>query len=219
MSSLVELKMPIQLIGESIKDAGILHWFIERFILFRLQYFKNNPRSNYLLIKAVGTILVIFFLAIFLSLAIYHALPVSVRPEVDICQYLKGNFYKILTGLIGAISLVYWQTAKMFQKKWLYCSELYNKIISINPKESEKIYRILSNALTIDLVILDLWAHRSFQELFRDELISALKENHQTSEYESNLIKINNGKFSEKDALEVLQKHQYNLLDVEEKSD
>lgn len=74
------LKEPVKLAGESIKE-GVVHWLIENFILFRLQCFKNNPRSNYLLIKSIGTIFSIYILTSLLCIVLYYFIPVSYEPK------------------------------------------------------------------------------------------------------------------------------------------
>lgn len=202
-----DIKIPIKLVSEPISN-GFWHWVIENIILCRWQSFKNDPRSNYLVIKSGFTVIIIFGLIYILGVILYHIIPISFETSMN--GYIKNNLNKIIIGFFGSTSLVYWQTAKMYQKKWLYCSELYNKIICLDPNEKEGVYRVLSNALAIDLVILDLWAHRSFKELFRDELKLAIdKEGDLKNYYLSKMI---DGKLSESEAMAILQKHQYKLF-------
>ncbi len=136
-------------------------------------------------------------------------------PQEQFICYINKNFYHaitaLITGFFTAISIVYWQASKIYHQKWRYCSDLYNKIISINPYEQEK-YRILSNALAIDLVLLDLWSHRSFKELFRDELETAIKHYKCNSPHPSLSDKVNKRQLSEKEALEILQANQDRLM-------
>ena len=80
-------------------------------------------------------------------------------------------------------------------------------------QSNELRYKKLKNALAMDLIVLDMWAHRSFKELFRDELEIAI-ESTSISELKKNeaIIKANLHKLTESEALEILQKYQHHLL-------
>ncbi len=116
---------------------------------------------------------------------------------------------------MGAMSLVYWNSSSLFNRKWTYCCDLYNEMLKLErgSQSNELRYKKLKNALAMDLIVLDMWAHRSFKELFRDELEIAI-ESTSISELKKNeaIIKANLHKLTESEALEILQKYQHHLL-------
>lgn len=203
----------MQLRGDSF-DESFFHWIIE-IVLGKFQYFKNHPRANFLLLKSIWTVLIVYILAVFLFYIVYRVF----EPSKGINAYINENFYHSIiasiTGLLTAISVIYWQSAKIFYQKWHYCSNLYNKIISTDHKNHKEIYRTLSNALAIDLILLDLWAHRAFKEVFRDELKNAINNYDRLEIRNSIFNKVNNNQLSENEALHILQAYQYKILENE----
>lgn len=208
------LNTPIKLCGEPIHNLiDILHWSIENLVFFKWTFFKNRPRANFILIKSILTVIILSII-IFLITEAFNKLGIRTNNEKNFLLFLEKNLYNLLITFLGAISIIYWQTATIFQKKWLYCNELYNKILALDGND---IYHhdLLCNALAIDLLTLDLWAHRSFRDFFRDELNNAISN--YKSEYilDKTIEKINNGYLNERDAFDILESHQRKLLERE----
>lgn len=208
----MNLNSPIQLCGEPIHNPiDFLHWAIENLILFKWTFFKNRPRVNFILIKSILTVTTVSFI-IFLITIIFNKSGCITNKEKYLFSFLGNNLNSLLITFFSATSIIYWQTTAIFQKKWLYCNELYNTILSLNEQDHYK-RNILSNALSIDLLTLDLWAHRSFQDFFRDELNIAIKNIYSNSNPMLNTVieKVNKGYFNENDILKILEMHQIKL--------
>lgn len=214
------LKFPIQLKREEIKDVKALINCLIEIALCKHQYIKNHPRGNYLVWKTVWfcILLPLFLYLTFLLLAL--ALNIT-EQEAQFCSNLTGiknqfpllfNFknyvnqhsFKIyLMPLLGIMSVVYWNLWKDYHSKWTYCCNVFNQILTLENEKADKLRR----ALAIDLLILDLWAHRSFSEFFKDSLLEALNEM-KDDEKEFFIKKINDGEVAECEALRILESYQ-----------
>ena len=194
-------------------------WIIENLILHRWQYFKNNPNGSFLFIRAILCVLSALVWGSIISILVYMILKLIFN-DLDI-SCLKGiiNFSKIVNSLdlkevfiavTSSISLSYWNMSNLFGKKWTYCSQLYNQITIKDEKKDR-----LRNALAIDLLTVDLWAHRSFSSFFYCEIekgIKGMSDNDQ-SLY---MCKLHSGNLLESKALEILGDQHEKLFEEEE---
>lgn len=115
---------------------------------------------------------------------------------------------KALLYYLGAVSITFWNMSGTLQKKWIYSSNLYNDILKANKKKRP----LLINALAIDLLILDLWAHRSFAELFADELEENIEQKELSHNQNDMFDKVNDGRLPEHTALKLLEDRQRILI-------
>ncbi len=142
-------------------------------------------------------------------LLLYYLFEIDLKEEVFNIKFFKENVFKIETAyiIITSISLVFWNMNNVFHRKWKYCADLYNQYLfeesRVNKNEKEKL-DIIVNSLAIDLFHMDLWAHRSFAELFYDELKSAIKDHSS----DNSLSK----EFTESEVIELLEKRHHKLL-------
>lgn len=212
-----KITCPVSLASE--KHDSLWHWFIERYVFFRDQRFKNDPRANYLLpitlksflaITIIGTVAVGFFVATY-GAARFGI--ISLRDLFPGHESLTfSNVMKFTMPTIAGLSVAYWNVSTMYNRKWNYCADLYNKMLAT---EDATARAQLRNALAIDLLVLDLWAHRSFRELFRDELESSLYATYKDqSIIDGKITDISEGKMCEKIAHELLE-HRNAMLSIE----
>lgn len=214
------LKFPIQLKGEEINGVKAIINFLIELALCKHQYIKNHPRGNYLVWKTVWFCVV---LPLFLYLALFlFALSLDMTKQgaqfclklseiqtqfpllFNFTNYINQHSFKVyLMPLLGIMSVVYWNLWKDYHSKWMYCCNVFNQILTLDENKADKLRR----ALAIDLLILDLWAHRSFSEFFRDSLLEALKAMKQDDK-EFYIEKINRGEISECEALRILEGYQ-----------
>lgn len=94
--------------------------------------------------------------------------PKVIEPFIQYAYIEQAAF-----ALLGGVSVLYWNLSGIFNRQWQYCCDLYLKVL----QEKDHVRQAALRAtLAEDLVVLDLWAHRSFAELFKDELERAIKE-------------------------------------------
>lgn len=201
----------IQLKCDDWKNGKKLHFLIERLILFKWQCFKNNPRGNNLVIRAVfiATLIPAYMLLLMWLLNFFFGITDfysgAIREKFDFHHYKE-----YLLPLLAVIIVIYGSIWKDFHSKWEYCSNLFNDILKCN---DEEVVSNLCASLSIDLITLDLWAHRSFKETFHEELITAIKEKYQTSALPI-IEEAENGLMSETRAMEILTDYQAKLVSI-----
>jgi len=164
----------------------VFHKFAENFIFFRWMFFKNRPRSTFLMIRAILVNTLIF--------GAYYALFSNIKfllmgIEVD----------PILLYTAGCI-LGYWNMSFSFSSKCNYLSTMYNDIIKEQSKGNIKSAEILSCNFVTQLLTTDLWAHRLYSWVFIETLTTAIKwdienkEDHQFKSWAEFVEVANSGK-------------------------
>lgn len=139
----------------------LLNLFLEYFVFFRWIYFKNRPRGNLLLLRSllvVGTYSIIYY-------------------------YFFGSFSLVLEGIeidsvicfAGAIVFGYSSMLSVFHKKSDSCTKLYVQMVSYSTAGNRIAADLLANTLCLQLLTLDLWAHRMFRRIFSNYLQLAIK--------------------------------------------
>lgn len=201
------------------ENQGAVHYVIEKFVLWRLQNWKNNPRVNALIWKAILSVFSMTVIGAVIAVSLYVAFnllgPKQTFELGEIVEklskvYLK-SWAKLGLVLSGSITVAYWNMSTMFNKKWSYCADLYNKILAV-PKSNHEQRELLRNALAIDILTLDLWAHRSFSALFAEELLKAIDCANSESHASSQRGRAENGDFTESEALRVLEAKNHQLV-------
>lgn len=206
------------------ENQSPVHWVIENFVLWRLQRWKNNPRVNALIWKAILSVASMTIICSLFTLMICFIMRnfIGENQFFDFEKFAKdspkvnlGSLFNFGVVFTGSVSVAYWNMSTMFNKKWNYCADLYNKIIAIpNSTIDHQQRALLRNALAIDLLVLDLWAHRSFSVLFETELMTAI-ECANSEEYAIiEKIRAQNGDFTENDAMKVLETRNHQLVDA-----
>ncbi len=199
------------------EKQSFIHFIIEKFILCRWQFWKNNPRVNMMIIKAAISVAAVSFIGLVIATIFYftYHLPINGSASffklsdeiggIEFKSWLKLGFL-----LSGSTTIAYWNMSTMFNKKWTYVVDLYNKIIQL---DSSKKTELLRNALAIDLLTLDLWAHRSLCSLFKNELIKAIKHTHLDNQDDITqaLSRMTTGLLTETEAMKYLE-YRHNIL-------
>ena len=196
---------PVNLRSEK---SDLFHCILE-IALGKWQWLKNKPRGNYLVLKTLWLTFMPVIVSFLLYLLLwkieshYRSLPFSNFGATSIQNgILTFRNYKLyFLPLLAVNVVIYWNLWKDFHSKWEYACSLYNSVIS---STDEKIQKSLRIALAIDLLTLDLWAHRSFAEFFWIVLTNALKE----LGHESELLRLSRGEMTEDQAMKYLEEYQ-----------
>lgn len=191
------------------RNQGLIHYCIEKFVLWRLQDWKNNPRVNALIWKAVLSVISISAIGLVIAISFYLFFQIFNSEAFSALSLLEQiskvafkSWVKLGMVLSGSITLAYWNMSSMFNKKWSYCADLYNQILKTTDYNDRAFLR---NSLAIDLLTLDLWAHRSFSTLFKDELLLAAKHCFTPETLDRETKRILSGKYSESEAARLLE--------------
>lgn len=184
------------------KPSDFIDWIIEYFLFFRWIYFKNRPRTNLLLIRTCMSISVgaVIYYLIFSS---FNLLILG----IDIEPFLA---------VVIAISIGFWSTTNVFNQKNNFISNRYADILKALGNKNYETAELLANSLSMNLVAMDLWAHRSFMLVFesaiRRAIFYAVNEKKTELSFEAYLEKLNSGKVRIDEALKLLQEYQYFLI-------
>ncbi len=203
---------PIKLSEGSIEGShDLLNLFLEYFVFFRWIYFKNRPRGNLLLLRAL--------LVVGTYSAIYY--------------YFFGSISLVLEGIevdsvicfAAAIVFGYSNMLNVFHKKSESCNKLYVQMVSHSTSGNEIATRLLANTLCLQLLTLDLWAHRLFRRVFSNYLqksvefaysnnnIDVISECKLPESLDEAITIINSGKLQAKVARSLLDNYQGYLLE------
>lgn len=188
----------------------LLNLFLEYFVFFRWIYFKNRPRGNLLLLRSL--------LVVGSYSAIYY--------------YFFGSFSLVLEGIevdsiicfAGAIVFGYSNMLSVFHRKSDSCTKLYVQMVSQSTNGNRIAAELLANTLCLQLLTLDLWAHRMFRSVFSNYLHLAIKFTYANnpdliSRYrmpdriEGAISIVNSGKLQAKIARTFLDNYQEHLLE------
>lgn len=198
----MNVNSPVKLKEDSIEGfQDVFNSFFEYFIFFRWIYFKNNPRGNLLLIRAILAVGLLGFL--------YYSFFSSFR------LIIAGIDVDPVIAMAIFITIGYWNMSSVFHKKSNYCASLYNEYLKQVGSGNKNSALLLGNLLAINLLALDLWAHRTFSSLFAEYLELAIK-NTVISDQDINQIfeKINQGKMDVAESRKYLLAHQKIIMDA-----
>lgn len=183
-----------------------VHSFIEKFIFIRFDSYKNNPRGNFIWLIAFIRISLFYTFTII----VYYFLSDQDNPLVNLVNKQNCYYFFIFVGTyFASISTLYYNKKKIFQEKWEYLANLYNKTLDYIGKEQ---YNLLENTLAIDIVTCMMWGHRSFSSIVNAQLrlsINAMDNKDHVDEF---IKKLDDKKLTEKEALNILEDHQLILL-------
>jgi hypothetical protein len=202
-----------------------IHFALEKLVFWRLAKWKNQPRTNFLFLRAC-LIVATMLLAIvgILSVAVGIGYLVGSESAVTSLRSFRGEWPKhllhCLLGFFSAVSVLFWNLEKEFKGRLMYCNSVYNESLKCTTYGLKNIRRLsilkkdlLSNSLAIDLLYFDLWAHYSLKELFAQELEEAIQDYYQPGNPVTEAIKrINSGKMGEIEASKLLHNRQSMLL-------
>lgn len=188
--------------------SDFLNLAIEYVLFFRWAYFKNRPRGNLLLLR--GLMVVSFWSAII------------VQAKFDWKLILLGIDVDPIIAYFAAIGFSYYAMSSVFFKKSEACAHMYTEMIKAGGSGNTWSAKALSNALAIELLTLDLWAHRKYRGLFAKNLYRAVDHAYSSNSVSLNinlptdmsdiLNTINKGKLQAKEARILLDNYQDYLM-------
>lgn len=205
----VKINSHIRLAEGQISGASdLINLALEYLVFFRWIYFKNRPRVNLLLIR---TIMIIGLFAVcFFQLV------------SDFSLVLAGIEIDPVIALFITVVIGFWQTTNTFYSKASSCNGVYlNYLQAITEDNYRKIF-VLRNALALQLLTLDLWAHRLYRNLFAADLEASIKFAfankdqvplvEKETDQEAFIKKVNDGKLKVDEARSLLGHYQEALL-------
>ena len=202
------LNSPVRLKEGRIESfSDFVNLVFEYGIFFKWIYFKNRPRGNLLLLRSammVATFSVGFFYFFY-----------------DFGLVLEGIEIDPVIALAGAVIIGYWHMTSSFYKKCKSCNQIHLEILKAAGLGDQRTVDLLTNSLAIELLTLDLWAHRKFRGLFAESLFHSLK--HASDEHkaitwkapknlEDYILKVNKGDLQAKEARQLLDFHHKSLM-------
>lgn len=191
---------------ESFSDA--LNLIIEYGLFFRWIYFKNRPRGNLLLLRGI--------------LGVSFWASIIVYAKFDWKLILMGIDIDPLIAYFFAVGLSYHSMASVFYRKSESCSQMYTEMLKAGGAGNIWCAKALSNALAIELLTLDLWAHRKYRGLFSKNLFRSIEHAYSTNSALINMDKpstmeklidiVNKGELQAKEARILLDNYQDYLM-------
>lgn len=163
----------------------LFHKFAENFLFFKWTFFKNRPRSSFLLVRSVFINSVIFGGYYYLFSHInFLMMGVDVNPVL------------LYT---AAVFMGYWSMTNSFNQKCNYLSNMYNEIIKYEAGDVTTTSKVLRLNFCAQLLTMDLWGHRLYSWLFVKTLFEAelwAQENNKSNyasieEFHTTLVKKN----------------------------
>lgn len=157
---------------------GILHavfapfLFLDKFFFLKTEYFKNNTNGTSLFLRAIWSTFVLIILFVLIA---------KIFPGLCSIEILNGETaYKGLRDYALAIGLLfglYWNARSVFTRKWDYSASLFNKLcfdvpfVKYKDVSTKRIaVHFHQSTLAIDLLVLEIWSHKSFLYCFREAL-------------------------------------------------
>ena len=136
-----------------------IHKFAENFLFFKWTFFKNRPRSTFLLVRSL-----------FINSVIFGGY-----------YYLFSHFNFLMMGVdvnpvllfTGAVFMGYWSMSSSFSNRCNYLSNMYNEIIKYEAGEVSNTSTVLRLNFCAQLLTMDLWGHRLYSWLFVKTLFEA----------------------------------------------
>lgn len=158
-----------------------------KFLSWKIPFFKNRKNDSYLIIRSflitlVTLPLLIYFAYVLVLIVLkFHEsqkfmLVDSIKYSLeDLLNYVLKHPKKSVSFILPTYSIVYWNFNQKFAGQWRYCADLYNKISFENiDKLSPRELLYQRSTLALDLLQLDLYAHKSFKKTFNDVLYMSI---------------------------------------------
>lgn len=194
----------------------------------RRQKWKNNPRGNFLFLMSLQSGLTVAFLMggfwvlIQFVVGLCSDTPFTLKSLVlrvldgsyrTVLELSPAGFGKLTVGFFSVVSIIYWGVSSRFNNNWLYCQNLFSTIaaMEVTDRASAERRSVVASSLCIDLVILDLWAHRAFTNGFHEILQRAITITQDELTIRAELLeRFSLGDLREDEALNILEA--YHLL-------
>lgn len=148
-------------------DSGLsptITQLIEYYILNRYSLcgYKNAVRANFRIFSSI--LVTVFFVCLWILLSDL----LNIFPSEKIIFSVST-----LITVLGVTSSFFIMERKSLYEKWIYLAGLYNKILE--QKKGHK-RNAMECALAMDLIDMEMWAHRSFRDFFNSVAANAYTE-------------------------------------------
>lgn len=174
---------PLQLKGNPFRwpqsIAQFWQTFTEKLVLFNWSSSKNHNSSSQLMLRAllccVASAIYLFVLVGVFAFIVSQLYKVFgfVDYANSITQFFDPTGVRWIEVLIipGVITIgaVFWSFKSTYISKWTYCADLYNRILfdDLLVDSKSKKAKLIRAAFVIDILTMELWAHRSFQNILQ----------------------------------------------------
>lgn len=169
-----------------------VHYLVENIIFHKWTYFKNRPRSTFLLVRSLlinaqvyAAYYVLFSHVKFLIMGI----------DVDPVLLFSGSTF------IG-----YWAMSHSFHQKCNYLSSLYNEALKVSATDRSNETLMLKLNFSIQLLTTDLWGHRLYSWMLSDTLLEVIHWAQETQQIDPHayINKLNAGQVSSSEVRDLL---------------
>lgn len=171
------------------------HYLVENAVFFKWTFFKNRPRSSYLLTRALFINSLVF--------TIYYSIFSHIKfliMGIDVDPILLFS---------GTTAIGYWAMSQSFHRKCNFLSNLYNDAIKADAKGDLREAQMLKLNFSMQLLTMDLWGHRLFSWVLSETLEEAVSWGYSTNkltegDYQSFCKELNHSQISTGQARNIL---------------
>lgn len=129
--------------------SGLIKWVVEYLLLCRFDQlgYKNGLSGS---LRVFSSAIISFY-----AFSLFYLLQLFIGKATD--------GYDAIVFSVGVFGVVFWRERTSLYSKWRYLAHLYNESLKADCELSSD---ILTTALAIDILDIDMWAHRSFRRVF-----------------------------------------------------
>lgn len=148
--------------------------FFEVFLLGRFEIFgyRNLPSGKMRVFAAfIQTVWVSILLAVFFGflLGVARKFGYPVNPNNGLME--QGVFATLFVVVATVFGATFWREQSDLYERWQYLAALFNQIVLTDPPEGREGYdkrEHLWSCFAHDLLVMEMWAHKSFRGAFCD---------------------------------------------------
>lgn len=178
VSSISVVKIKEDPIDGILKDfSGWIDRVIDEMVLRKVDSngYRNNLKGNLRIWPAIVISFYWFAPLVFSTLYFFFDSPEAIE-SIGLGPLL--TFYvSVTSAFIASVSGIFWKEKSSLYNKWEYLAALYNDMNQADPARTLNEYpkrEFLRVSLAFDILVMDMWAHRSFADVFHDCLSDAI---------------------------------------------
>ncbi len=189
--------------GKVTSFSDLLNIFLEYCLFFRWIYFKNRPRGNLLFVRSM------------MAIGVYFTTYTHFFGDWKLM--LLGIDIDPMLGLGICAALGYWNMSHVFYRKSETAAEIYTQIMTAKGSGHFYTEQLLTNNLCLQLLTMDLWAHRLYDGLFAQHLEQAIQNTIPPERQNQLYDSIQKGQLQAKEAREILSNYRLLLWQKDKK--